>query len=168
MRNTCFPRKNDGVLIDEIGHKIKTSKSMDNLIKKITKVLQPKIGPCQFKDDLTLSYIVASTAIWIAIKEKRGRLIVDIASPVVMEPRIIEGLLETLNAYNLEESITLVFLEGNINMVIARCEMDEEYFSEEEFSLKLKQLTDYSLSLSPNLKVFWAGKTYLEYQESKA
>jgi|688.fasta_scaffold230087_3 hypothetical protein len=101
-------------------------------------------------------------------QRKRGRFIVDIASPVVMDPRIIEGLLETLNAYNLEESISLVFLEGNINMVIARCEMDGEYFSEEEFSLKLKQLTDYSLSLSPNLKVFWAGKTYLEYQASKA
>jgi|LakMenE18May11ns_1017448.scaffolds.fasta_scaffold9631043_3 hypothetical protein len=70
MRNTYFPRKNYGILIDEIGHKIKTSKSMDNLIKKITNVLQPKIGPCQFKDDLTLSYAVASTAIWIAIKEK--------------------------------------------------------------------------------------------------
>jgi hypothetical protein len=137
---------------------------VEDLVKKVLKVLNPIVGDCTFREDLTLSYKVGSSAIWIAIKEKRGRIIVDIGSPVIINPKITDGLLESLNSYNVEETVTLVYVEGKVNMVIARCEIDGEFFNEKEMALKLKQVTDHSLSLSHNLKVFWAGETFEEFR----
>ena len=144
-----------------------TTSYIDNhLIRKILKVLYPIVGPCEFNEDLTLSYKFDSTAIFVAIKEKRGRIIIDISSPVIVNPKITEGLLEALNSSNIEETVTLVFVKGKeIDMVMARCEIDAEFFNEKEMNLKLKQVSEHSLTLSHYLKTFWAGKTFADFHE---
>lgn len=137
--------------------------NIDELVRKIYNVLEPIIGECEFSNDLTLSYSVGNSAIFINIKEYQGRPVIELSSPVVMNPKINQGMLETLNSYNVEEEFTLAYIEGNVNFIIARGQLDADFFDEKQFSLKLKRLTSYSLALVEPLTTILFGQSFAEF-----
>ncbi len=142
-------------------------KDIEEIKKRIIKSIKPLklIGKIEFNSFNILIFPHDSTATFIKVKKRNYTVIVEIMSPVLMDPKEDVGLLELCNSYNLENRFTLVYDNAGKNKsLILRTEFRSEFFNEEDFEIKIRSMKNDAEVLIKDLKPRFLGKTYSEFQ----
>ena len=142
-------------------------KDIEEIKKRIIKSIKPLklIGNIEFNSFDILIFPHDSTATFIKVKKRNYTVIVEIMSPVLMDPKEDVGLLELCNSYNLENRFTLVYDNAGKNKsLILRTEYRSEFFNEEDFEIKIRSMKNDAEVLIKDLKPRFLGKTYSEFQ----
>jgi hypothetical protein len=142
-------------------------KDIEEIKKRIIKSIKPLklIENIEFNSFDSLIFPHDSTATFIKVKKRNYTVIVEIMSPVLMDPKDHVGLLELCNSYNLENRFTLVYDNaGEKKSLILRTEFRSEFFNEEDFEIKIRSMKNDAEVLIKDLKPRFLGKTYSEFQ----
>ena len=141
-------------------------KDIEEIKKRIIKAIKPLklIGNLEFHNSDSLSFPHESTATFINVKRRNYAVIVDLMSPVLMEPKEDAGLVEFCNSYNLTNRYTLVYDNAEENkFLILRTEFRGEFFNSEDFEIKIRSMKIDAETLINELKTRFNGKTYSEF-----
>lgn len=139
-------------------------KDIEEIKKKIEKSLKPIVGNIQFLNSNGLSFHHGKTATFINVKKRNSVVIVDLMSPVLMNLKIEDGILDVCNSYNLEEKFTLVYNNtGKDKFLLLRDEFRGEFFDAEEFQIKIRSMGMDAENLIGKLSPFWPGETFSEF-----
>ena len=78
---------------------------VDEIQVKVQKYLSKELGNISVDEDGIIEFPFGSTKVTIGVKELMGEVVVEIFSPVIFEPKNVNGLYEKLNLMNMARLI---------------------------------------------------------------
>ena len=92
-----------------------------------------------------------------------GEVVVEIFSPVIFEPKNINGLYEKLNLMNMVSPVSWVYLElDNLNLVIAKYTVLGEFLDFEELRYAVSIVCNSADSLDEDMAKEFKAKRFIE------
>ena len=136
---------------------------VDEIPVKVQKYLSKELGNISVDEDGIIEFPFGSTKVTIGVKELMGEVVVEIFSPVIFEPKNVNGLYEKLNLMNMVSPVSWVYLElDNLNLVIAKYTVLGEFLDFEELRYAISIVCNSADSLDEDMAKEFKAKRFIE------
>ena len=136
---------------------------VDEIQVKVQKYLSKELGNISVDEDGIIEFPFGSTKVTIGVKELMGEVVVEIFSPVIFEPKNVNGLYEKLNLMNMVSPVSWVYLElDNLNLVIAKYTVLGEFLDFEELRYDISIVCNSADSLDEDMAKEFKAKRFIE------
>ena len=136
---------------------------VDEIQVKVQKYLSKELGNISVDEDGIIEFPFGSTKVTIGVKELMGEVVVEIFSPVIFEPKNVNGLYEKLNLMNMVSPVSWLYLElDNLNLVIAKYTVLGEFLDFEELRYAISIVCNSADSLDEDMAKEFKAKRFIE------
>ena len=136
---------------------------VDEIQVKVQKYLSKELGNISVDEDGIIEFPFGSTKVTIGVKVLMGEVVVEIFSPVIFEPKNVNGLYEKLNLMNMVSPVSWVYLElDNLNLVIAKYTVLGEFLDFEELRYAISIVCNSADSLDEDMAKEFKAKRFIE------
>lgn len=136
---------------------------IDEIQIKVQKYLTKELGNISVDEDGIIEFPFGSTKVTIGVKELMGEVVVEVFSPVIFEPKNLNGLYEKLNILNMVSPVSWVYLElDNLNLVIAKYTVLGDFLDLEELRYAIAIVCNSADSLDEDMAKEFKAKRFID------
>ena len=136
---------------------------IDEIQVKVQKFLSKELGNISVDSDGIIEFPFGSTKVTISVKERMGEVVVEVFSPVIFEPKKIDGLLEQLNLMNMASPVSGVYLDlDDLNLVIAKYSVLGDFLDFEELKYAISIVCNSADSMDDQMAKTFKAKRFVD------
>jgi len=136
---------------------------IDEIQVKVQKYLSKELGNISVDSDGIIEFPFGSTKVTIGVKELMGEIVVEVFSPVIFDPKKIDGLFEQLNVMNMVSPVTWVYLEfPDMNLVIAKYCVLGDFLDFEELKYAISIVCNSADSMDEDMAKTYKAKRFID------
>ena len=141
---------------------------VDEIQIRVQKYLSKELGNISVDEDGIIEFPFSSTKVTIGVKELMGEVVVEVFSPVIFEPKNINGLYEKLNVLNMVSPVSWVYIElDNSSLVIAKYTVLGEFLDFEELRYAISIVCNSADSLDEDMAKEFKAKRFIDIAKWK-
>lgn len=136
---------------------------IDEIQVKVQKFLSKDLGNISVDSDGIIEFPFGSTKVTVSVKERMGEVVVEVFSPVIFEPKKIDGLLEQLNLMNMVSPVSWVYLDlDDLNLVIAKYSVLGDFLDFEELKYAISIVCNSADSMDDQMAETFNAKRFID------